>query len=82
MLYFFLYFLFLSIFYPSQRFYRRLSKELLFSAIRMAACLQFLFLFVRLLHGPVIPMVILSVLLSAYLNVLLSWAFRKIYRAY
>lgn len=79
---FFLYFLFLSIFYPSQRFYRRLSKELLFSAIRMAACSQFLFLFIRLLHGPIIPMVILSVLLSAYLNVLLSWAFRKIYRAY
>ncbi len=79
---FFLYFLLLSIFYPSQRFYRRLGKELLFTAIRLAACYQLLSLFISVLHLPVIPFVVLSVILSAYLNVLLSWAFRKVYRAY
>ena len=73
-----LYYLVLSIVHPSKLPYRRLAKEELFSIIRAMWC----FIMVSglmLIKAPYQFAIPFSVILSCGLNVLLSWAFRKMY---
>ncbi len=79
---FLLYFLIINIFYPTQTFFRRLFKELLFTAIKMGSCHGFLFLMFDLAHVPAGVCVPIGVLLCAFLNVLFSWLFRKMFPSF
>ena len=74
-----IYYLIISLIYPSKMPYRRLAMELLFAGIRMAFATLLIAVFVGVIHlhyGAIIP---ISEILASGLNVLLAWAFRKIY---
>ena len=73
-----LYYLTLSVVHPSKLPFRRLAKEELFSIIRAAWC-YILVSGVTLIKVPYQVSIPAGVILSSGLNVLLSWAFRKMY---
>ena len=79
---FLLYFLLLNIFYPTQNFFRRLFKELLFVAIRMETCHGLMELFVSALHFNHYVMVPIIVLFCCSFNVLFAWLFRKMFPSF
>ena len=73
------YFLVSSLINKSKTPFRKLAKELLFTAIRMAFCFAFvsLALLIKIPYQVAIPV---GMVLASGFNVLLSWAFRKMYR--
>ena len=79
---FLLYFLLINIRYPTQTFFRRLFKELLFVAIKMSTCLGMLQLTVGLFHWSYFAMVPIWVFICTTLNVLFSWLFRKMFPSF
>ena len=79
---FLLYFLILNIAYPTKSFFRRLFKELLFVAIRMATCHLLLELTITVFHWNYYVMVPIAVLLGASTNVLFSWLLRKVFPSF
>ena len=79
---FLIYFLLLNIFYPTNRFFRRLFKELLFVAIKMETCHGLIVLTVSVLHWTPFAMAPIAVLLCAPLNILFSWLFRKMFPSF
>lgn len=79
---FLLYFLIINIAYPTNRFFRRLFKELLFVAIKMESCHLLLLLTVSVLHWSVFVMAPVAILLCAPLNILFSWLFRKMFPSF
>ena len=74
-----IYYLILSIFHKSSLPYRRLAKEELFSIIRAAWCF-ILVTVCQLIKIPYQVSIPVSVILASGLNILLSWAFRKMYK--
>ncbi len=79
-----LYFLLMNIFNPSQRFFRRLFKELLFVAIRMSTCyitLEWLSAGIDLSIWGVL-LIPVTVLVMESFNVLFAWLFRKMFRTF
>lgn len=79
---FLLYFLLLNIFYPTQSFFRRLFKELLFVAIRMETCHGLMEFSVTLLRFNYYVMVPIVVLFCSSFNVLFAWLFRKMFPSF
>lgn len=77
-----LYHALITVIYPSLSYFRRLSKELLFGAIRLSGY----FLSVTFLHAILhiyLPIsVILSFLFAMSLNVFFSWVLRKVFRTF
>lgn len=79
---FLLYFLIINIFYPTKSFFRRLFKELLFTALKMSTCLLTLFITVYLFHWTYYAMIPISVFACTSLNVAFSWLFRKMFPSF
>ena len=79
---FLIFFLFINIFYPTQNFFRRLFKELLFTAIKMGSCHLLLFLTVDLLHWNHFAMVPIAVIACSFLNIVFAWLFRKMFPSF
>ena len=73
-----IYYLVSSLINPSKTPFRRLAKELLFTAVRMVFCFAFvsLGLLIKIPYQVLIP---IGTTLASGFNVLLSWAFRKMY---
>ena len=73
-----LYYLVSSLLHPSKSPFRRLAKELLFTAVRMVFCFAFvsLALSIKILYQVAIPV---GTVLASGFNILPSWAFRKMY---
>ena len=72
------YYLVSSLIHPSRTPFRRLAKELLFTAVRMVFCFAVvsLGLLIKLPYQLLIP---IGTTLASGFNILLSWAFRKMY---
>lgn len=79
---FLLYFLILNIFYPTRSFFRRLFKELLFTAIKMGSCHIFLLITVGDLNWPYQAMVPIAVIGCSFFNLLFAWLFRKLFPSF
>ena len=79
---FLIYFLIINIAYPTKSFFRRLFKELLFTAIKMGTCHLILFITVTLFNWTIYAMVPLAVITATSLNVLFSWLFRKMFPSF
>ena len=79
---FLIYFLIINIVYPTRNFFRRLLKELLFTALKMSSCLLTLFLTVNLLHWNFYAMIPISVFACTSLNVAFAWLFRKMFPSF
>ena len=79
---FLLYFLIINIAYPTKSFFRRLFKELFFTALKMETCHLLLLLTVRALNWTIYAMVPLAVLLACSMNVLFSWLLRKMFPSF
>ena len=73
-----LYYLITSLIHPSKSPFRRLAKELLFTAIRMVFCYAVVMLGL-LIKIPCYIIIPIGTVLSSGFNILLSWAFRKMY---
>ncbi|MBR0439218.1 MAG: glycosyltransferase [Bacilli bacterium] len=78
----FIYFLLINNIYPSQSFFRRLWKELLFTAIRMGTCHGLLEIFLTTLHCNYNVTIPLVVIFCASFNVLFAWLFRKMFPSF
>ena len=74
-----IYFLISSLIYRSKTPFRKLAKEMLFTAVRMLFCFAFVSS-TTLLKFPYQAAIPLGMVLASGFNVLLSWAFRKMYR--
>lgn len=79
---FLIYFLLINILYPTNRFFRRLFKELLFVAIKMETCHLILLLTVSVFHWSVFVMAPIAILMCAPLNIVFSWLFRKMFPSF
>ena len=79
---FLLYFLILNIIYPTKSFFRRLFKELLFVALRMASCHLILELTLTVFRWNFYAMVPVAVIITAFINVAFSWLFRKMFPSF
>ena len=79
---FLLYFLLLNIIYPTQSFFRRLFKELFFTALKMETTHLFLELTITLFHWNYNVMVPIVVFISTTMNVLFSWLLRKMFPSF
>lgn len=73
-----IYYLVSSLLHPSKTPFRRLAKELLFTAVRMVFCYAFIMLglLIKIPYQVLIPV---GTILASGFNILLSWAFRKMY---
>lgn len=79
---FLFFFLLLNIFYPTQRFFRRLFKELLFTAIKMQSFHLLAMLTIDVLHWNAFVIVPLGVIACSFLNLVFSWLFRKMFPSF
>ena len=79
---FLIYFLFLSIRYPTKSFFRRLFKELFFVALKMESAHWLLLLMVGIAGMPMAIWAPIAVVLCAGLNILFSWMLRKIFPSF
>ena len=79
---FLIYFLVINIAYPTRNFFRRLLKELLFTALKMSTCLLTLFLTVNVFHWNFYAMIPISVFACTSLNVAFAWLFRKMFPSF
>lgn len=79
---FLLYFILINIFYPTRSFFRRLFKELLFTAIKMGSCHIFLLLTMTVLNWPYGAMVPIAVILCTFLNIPFAWLLRKMFPSF
>ena len=76
---FLIYFLIINILYPTRSFFRRLFKELLFTAIKMGSCHILLLLTVFVLNWPYAVMTPIGVFLCVFLNIPFAWLLRKMF---
>ena len=79
---FLLYFLLINIVYPTQNFFRRLLKELLFTAIKMVTCHLLILLTVDLFNWTYYAMVPICVFLCTFINIPFAWLFRKMFPSF
>ena len=79
---FLLFFLILNIIYPTQNFFRRLFKELLFTAIKMGSCHLLILLTYDVLHWNYFVMVPIAVVACSFLNIVFAWLFRKMFPSF
>ncbi len=75
-------FLIINIIYPTENFFRRLLKELLFTAIKMGTCHLMLLLTVDLFGWTYYAMVPIFVILCSTINIPFAWLFRKIFPSF
>ena len=74
-----IYLILLAIIYPTKQFKKRFTRELLYAFIKLIFVDLLLELTVTLLKWPYQVMMPIIIIFSTSLNVLLTWAFRKIY---
>ena len=79
---FLIYFLIENIFYPTNSFFRRTFKDLLFGAIKLETIFGTLCLTTYVLHWDYHIIIPIITILSGFINVPFSWLFRKMFPSY
>ena len=77
---FLIYYILMSIFYPTKVPFRRLWKELLFLAIRMYATMFTCMIFIYWLNLPYQVIMPIAAVGSCAFNILFAWALRKLFK--
>ena len=79
---FLLYFLIENLFYPTNSFFRRTFKDLLFGAIKLETIFGTLCLTTYVLHWDYHIIIPIITILTGFINVPFSWLFRKMFPSY
>ena len=79
---FIIYYLLMTIFYPTKVPFRRLWKELLFFAIRIYATIVTCWFFIQVCGLPYQVIMPIAAIGSCGYNILFAWAFRKLFKTF